>query len=90
MMNYRVRIEHEAERQIERLAGNIRQRIKRTIAELAVDPRPAHAKQMESPYDDKWRLRLEHYRIIYTIEDEIVLVTVIRVAKRTSSTYDDL
>lgn len=89
-MKYQIRIEHEAERQIERLAGHIRQRIKRTIAELAVNPRPVHAKRMEPPYEDKWRLRLEHYRIIYTIEDEIVLVTVIRVAKRTSATYDDL
>lgn len=89
-MNYRIRIEREAERQIERLAGHIRQRVKRTIAELAVNPRPTNAKRMEPPYEDKWRLRLEHYRIIYTIEDEIVLVTVIRVAKRMSSTYDDL
>lgn len=89
-MKYQIRIEHEAERQIERLAGHIRQRIKHTIAELAVNPRPVNAKRMEPPYEDKWRLRLEHYRIIYAIEDEIVLVTIIRVAKRTPATYDDL
>lgn len=89
-MKYRVRIEREAERQIERLPGNIRQRVKQTIAKLTTNPRPANAKCMDPPYADKWRLRLEHYRIIYTIEDEIVLVTVIRVAKPTPSAYDDL
>jgi mRNA interferase RelE/StbE len=89
-MQYRLRIEREAERQIERLPGNMRQRIKRVLAELTIDPRPANAKRMNPPHDDKWRLRLEHYRIIYTIEDEIILVTVIRVMKRTQSTYDDL
>jgi mRNA interferase RelE/StbE len=89
-MQYRLRIEREAEQQIERLPGHMLQRVKRTIAALAVNPRPATAKPMEPPHSDKWRLRLENYRIIYTIEDEIVLVTVIRVGKRTQSTYEDL
>lgn len=89
-MQYRLRIEREAERQIERLSGHMRQRVKRTIAALAANPRPATAKPMEPPHTDKWRLRLENYRIIYTIEDEVVLVTVIRVGKRTQSTYEDL
>lgn len=89
-MQYRIKIEQDAERQIERLPGHMRQRIKRTIAELASNPRPAPAKRMDPPHNDKWRLRLENYRIIYTIEDEIVLVTVIRVGKRTPSTYEDL
>lgn len=89
-MQYRLRIEREAEQQIERLPGHMRQRVKRTIAALATNPRPATAKPMEPPHSDKWRLRLENYRIIYTIEDEIVLVSVIRVGRRTQSTYEDL
>lgn len=89
-MQYRLRIEREAERQIERLPGHMRQRVKRIIATLTTNPRPTDAKRMDPPHNDKWRLRLEHYRIIYSIEDAIVLVTVIRVAKRTKSTYDDL
>lgn len=89
-MQYRLRIEHEAERQIERLPGHMRQRVKRTIAALTDNPRPATAKRMEPPHTDKWRLRLENYRIIYIIEDDVVLVTVIRVTKRSPSTYDDL
>lgn len=90
MKKYRLRIELDVENQIQHLPGNMRQRIKRTIAALAVNPRPANAKRMDPPHEDKWRLRLEHYRIIYSIDDEFVLVSVIRVAQRTSSTYDDL
>ena len=52
-MQYRIKIEQEAERQLERLPGNMRQRIKRVIAGLASNPRPVDTKQMEPPHDDK-------------------------------------
>ena len=37
-----------------------------------------------------YRLSLENYRIVYTVDDDIVLVELIRIAKRTPRTYDDL
>jgi mRNA interferase RelE/StbE len=86
-MAYRLRISREVQRQIERVPGNMRQRVRHAIAELADDPRPDTAKQMEAELSNYYRLRLGDYRIIYTIDDDIVVVEVIRVVKRTPKTY---
>ena len=89
-MPYRLRIAKSVQRDIDRLPGNIRQRIRRVIAGLAYNPRPTQAKAMEEELAGYYRLRVDSYRIIYTIDDKVVLVEVIRVAKRTPNTYDDL
>lgn len=39
-MLYRLKISKEVQRQIDRLPGNIRQRVRRMIAELAYNPKP--------------------------------------------------
>jgi len=89
-MLYRLRLSKEAQRQIEHLPGHIRQRIRQRIAELAYDPRPAAAKQMEDDLSEYYRIRIENYRVIYTINDDIVLVEIVRVMKRTPKTYTRL
>lgn len=87
---YRLKISREVNRTIDRLPGNVRQRIRQAIAGLTRDPRPPNAKLMTGDLSGYYRLRLENYRIIYTVDDEIVVVELFRVAKRTSRTYDDL
>jgi mRNA-degrading endonuclease RelE of RelBE toxin-antitoxin system len=56
--------------EIDRLPGNVRQRIKRTIVGLAFEPRPANASELEDELAGFWRTRLDDYRIIYSIDDE--------------------
>lgn len=89
-MLYRLNLSKEAQSQIERLPGHIRQRIRQTIAGLAYEPRPSTAKQMEDELSDYYRIRIENYRVIYTIDDKIILIEVIRVTKRTPKTYQGL
>ena len=89
-MLYRLNLSKEAQSQIERLLGHIRQRIRQTIAGLAYAPRPSTAKQMEDELSDYYRIRIENYRVIYTIDDKIILIEVIRVTKRTPKTYQGL
>ena len=89
-MLYRLRLSQEVQRQIDHLPGHIRQRIRQTIAGLAYDPRPSTAKQMEDDLSGYYRIRFESYRVIYTIDDDIVLVEIIRVMKRTPKTYAGL
>lgn len=89
-MPYRLRIAKSVQRDIDRLPGNIRQRIRRGIAGLVHNPRPALAKAMEEELAGYYRLRVDNYRINYTIDDDVVLVEVIRVARRTPNAYDDL
>lgn len=89
-MQYQLKIERDAERELDRLPGHMRQRIRRAIGQLTLTPRPSDAKRMSPPHEDKWRLRIENYRVIYTIDDETILITVIHVAKRTPKTYEGL
>lgn len=89
-MAYRLKISKAVRLEIERLPGNIRQRLKRTIAGLAFEPRPANASELEDELAGFWRIKLEHYRIIYSIDDDVVTVEIIRVARRTPNTYDEL
>ena len=86
-MVYRLRLPKSVQQEIEWLPGNIRQRIKRTIAGLAIEPRPANANELEDELAGFWRIKLENYRIIYSIDDDVILVEIIRVAKRTAKTY---
>lgn len=89
-MPYRLSLSREVYRTINRLPGNIRQRIRRVIASLAENPRPDSAKAMEQDLESYYRIRVNDYRIIYTIDDDVVLVEIIRVVRRTPRTYEDL
>lgn len=89
-MLYQLRFTKEAQQQLTRLPGNMRQRIRRFVATLTHNPRPFKAKRMEDDLAGYYRIRLENYRIIYTIDDDIVLVEVIRITKQSPKTYEDL
>lgn len=55
-------------------------RILTRIEKLADEPRPADARKLTA--QEKYRLRQGNYRILYTIEDEVVTITVIKVGHR--------
>lgn len=80
---YRLRLPRSVRQEIERLPGDIRQRVKRTLAGLCIEPRPANASELTDELAGLWRVKLEEYRIIYSIDDDIVAVEIVRVAKRT-------
>ena len=86
-MMYRVKIPKTVHQEIERLPGNIRQRVKKTIAGLAFEPRPPNASELEDELAGFWRIKLEDHRIIYSIDDDVITVEIVRVAKRTPRTY---
>jgi addiction module RelE/StbE family toxin len=51
---------------------------------------PANASELEDELAGFWRIRLDDYRIIYSIDDEVVTVEIVRVGQRTSRTYTGL
>jgi mRNA interferase RelE/StbE len=87
---YRLRISRKTLREIDHLPGNVRQRVRRAIADLTREPRPGTARPMSGELAGLWRLRLEDHRIIYVIDDEEVVVTVVRVARRSPTSYAGL
>jgi mRNA interferase RelE/StbE len=50
------------------------------ISELADEPRPPGAEKLEGY--DYWRVRSGDYRIVYSIEDEVLTVVIVRVGHR--------
>ncbi len=56
--------------------------IKTAIAELADNPRPHGYKKLKG--EDAYRIRVGHYRIIYEIDDERIIVTVVSAGHRKS------
>ena len=60
-------------------------RILARIRSLAVDPRPAGSEKLSG--QERYRIRQGVYRIVYEIEDDRLIVTVVKVAHR-SRVYD--
>lgn len=89
-MSYRLRIPKGVQREIERLPGHIRPPVMRAIAALVFEPRPDNASELEEELAGLWRIKLENYRIIYSIDDDLIVVEVVRVARRTPKTYRGL
>ena len=56
-------------------------RIREAIYALADDPRPPGCRKLEGR-ENEWRVRVGTWRVIYQIEEDRVMVLVVRVAPR--------
>jgi mRNA interferase RelE/StbE len=81
----RVEIAPAAQRQLRRLPPGDAARLRGPILALAIDPRPAGAAKLART--EFWRLRIGDLRIIYAIDDSADVVVVLKVARRSESTY---
>jgi mRNA interferase RelE/StbE len=79
-MRYTVLVERYAQKQIMKLNKRLIPVIKATIADLASNPRPYGYKKLKG--EDAYRVRVGDYRVIYEIDDDIILVTVVSVGHR--------
>jgi len=78
---YRVEFTSSAARAIRKLPKNVRTRLLDAIAGLSDEPRPPGARKLAGA-DIAWRIRVGDYRVIYEVEDEALVVTVVRAAHR--------
>lgn len=56
-------------------------RIREAIEALADDPRPPGCRKLEGR-ENEWRVRVGTWRVVYRIEEDRVVVLVVRVAPR--------
>ena len=80
-MPYTVRISKRAERELRKIDRRDQVKIAARIDQLASDPRPADVKKLATG-EDLYRVRAGDYRILYRIEDEELLVLVVRIGPR--------
>ena len=78
---FHVTIKPAAEKQMDRLPAQIRQRVTKALDALSENPRPPGCLKLKGE-DDLWRIRVGDYRIVYAIEDAELIVLVVRVAHR--------
>jgi mRNA-degrading endonuclease RelE of RelBE toxin-antitoxin system len=89
----RLEVSPAARRAINGLPGNIRQRVRRAIASLAQDPRPAPSKLLDFmlPAGEPRRLRIGRWRVVYAvIGADPCIVAVVAVRRRPPYQYEDL
>jgi len=78
---YRLLIKPSAVKEIEAIPlKRDRQRVVERISKLAEDPRPSGSEKISG--QDKYRVRQGRYRILYAIEDQDLLVQVVKVGHR--------
>ncbi|BAY29845.1 plasmid stabilization system [Nostoc carneum NIES-2107] len=80
-MTYQIEISARAAKQLKKLSSEIREKINHKILELAENPRPSGVVKLENT-DDKYRIRVGNYRVLYEIEDDVLIVKVVRVGHR--------
>jgi mRNA interferase RelE/StbE len=79
-MKYTILIERYAQKQIMKLDKKVIPVIKSAIASLADNPRPHGYKKLKG--EDAYRIRVGDYRVIYEINDNTIIVTVVSVGHR--------
>ncbi len=82
MASYSVLIKPSAAKEIEAVdQKRERRRIVARILSLADEPRPVGCEKLAGE-NDRYRIRVGRYRIVYSIADDELLVLVVRVAHR--------
>ncbi len=76
---YRIEIKRSAEKELAGLPSNEQARIGVAIDLLSETPRPPKCIQLQQ---DRYRVRVGNYRIIYDVLDEVLVVHVIRIGHR--------
>lgn len=89
-MQYQVEIARRVRRQIEGLPGHIRQRVKREIAKLAFNPRPNNAEELQGNLQGRYKIKLDQYRIVYRLDDDIAVVEVLKAGRKHDTFYNDI
>ena len=79
-MSYHVVILSLARREIDKLPRDVKLRIAARIVSLEEDPRPNGAIKMQGA--ESYRIRIGDYRVVYTIDDEVRIVAIIRAGHR--------
>ena len=98
MSHYEVYITPSAWKEIQKLPGKIRQRVKKSIDSFVTSPRIARSQELDTDgldiLQDKEievrRLRIDNWRIVYAITESEQYIDVLTVRKRPPYDYANL
>lgn len=78
---YDIQITPAARKQLDKIDNQMQRRLQPKIDELAIEPRPRGVKKLVGE-DNLYRVRVGDFRILYTIEDDRLIVLVVKIADR--------
>lgn len=84
-MSYRIEILRSARKQVLSLPRQAQLSVAGAIDRLADEPRPVNCRKLRGT--DLWRIRMERYRVIYSIDGESGVIKIVKVAARREDTY---
>lgn len=80
--NYTIEFAPRTEKQLKKIPKDARDLIFERIEKLAKNPRPENVEPLKGVDIGLFRIRQGDYRIVYTIEDQKLLVLIVRVVHR--------
>ncbi|MGH3523833.1 MAG: type II toxin-antitoxin system RelE family toxin [Mycobacterium sp.] len=88
-MTYGIEWTGPALRELRKLDKPVARRVLAAVTKLGSNPRRPGTRALTGYPQGTMRLRIGNYRVIYVVRDDVVLVTVVRVAHRREA-YRDL
>jgi mRNA interferase RelE/StbE len=80
MAKYKIEIKKSAVKELNNLPINELKKIVQKIQNLADNPRPSGCKKLTG--EEKYRIRSGNYRILYIIEDNILIIYIVKIGHR--------
>ncbi len=79
---YKIEFDSRVKKDLKSVPSQDIKRIKSAILELSNNPRPSGCTKLKGNNRDYFRIRVGNYRVIYSIEDNILSIIVVRVGHR--------
>ena len=80
MAEYKVYFKESVEKDLSAILKKELQKVLRRIEALAKDPRPQGHEKLTG--QERYRVRQGHYRIVYSIQDDVLTVWIVKVGHR--------
>ncbi len=81
-MSYKIIYATTAEKELNKLPANDFIKVKRAINSLSDDPFPSGHIKLEGTKEKLYRIRKGNYRIIYSVQKNIITITILKIGHR--------
>ncbi len=81
-MPYEIEFTRAADKALSALPNKIKDRIDAALDGLEQDPWPAGHKKLKGSKETFFRIRVGDYRVVYLVEDERLVVVLVRIGHR--------
>jgi mRNA interferase RelE/StbE len=82
LTTYSLAFLEDAKKEWDRLGNTVRAQFKKKLSERLIDPHVPSAKLRGMPHCYKIKLRAAGYRLVYQVDDTVVIIVVVAVGKR--------